>query len=415
MGKLSYGQVCWRLAVFICITIIGMHTGYVFAEEAERSKTVVVIGTGSIYKGDSANAKEQAISKSLVHAVDLVTQELIPLESIINNFQTVTETVYGQVVKFIEGYKVLAESKTGNKYRVIVEATVSLENLKQTLIDAGISLGKDTMPKVLFLIAEQNPEEELPIYWWGEDVIFVLPACENVIANLMEERGFPIVHHSGRLKGSDMEPVIYGADLSNEEALNIGRLLKADVVIVGKSTAQKTTNTMGDNIRTFKGTVALRAIRTDTYEEIASIVQTAVSVNANEIEGGRDAISRAAYMAGEALAAQINLQWHRDITVKEGQIELIITGTSNLSNFVKFRRGIEKTKGFQELLTKEIRLNEATLIVGFNGTSNILADALMLNTFEVFSINIYEISENQLKIELISEKDRSEKTTVETE
>ncbi len=407
MGKLSSGPTCRWLALFFCIAAMGMRSGSGFAQEAEHSKTVVVIGTGSIYKGDSANAKEQAISKSLALAIDLVTQELIPLESMINNFQTVTNTVYGRAVNFIEGYKVLAESKTGNKYKVMVEAAVSLENLKQALSDAGISLGKDTMPKILFLIAEQNPEEELPIYWWGEDFMFVPVACEKAVSGLMEARGFPIVHHGGMLQGTDDESVIYGPDLSNEEALTIGMLLKADVVVVGTSTGRKTPNTMGDNIRTFKGNVALRVIRTDTYEEIASVVQTAVSVNADETEGGRDAITRAAYMAGEALASQINLQWHRDITVQEGQIEIIISGTGDLASFVKFRKGIKKVKGVQELLTKEIKPDESTVIVGFKGTSNALADALMLNTFEAFSINIYEILENQLKIELVSEKDRS--------
>ena len=204
-------------------------------------------------------------------------------------------------------------------------------------------------------------------------------------------------------------------ELAYEEALHIGMFLKADVVIVGKSTAQKTPNTMGENIRTFKGIVDLRAIRTDTYEEIASIVRTAVSVNADEIKGGRDAITRAAYMAGEMLASQINSHWHRDITVREGQIELLISGTRDLASFVKFRRTVKKIKGVQELLTKEMKSNESILVVAFKGTSNMLADALMLNTFETFSINIYEVSENQLKVDLVSEKDKLRETTLETE
>jgi len=415
MEKLSAGKTCCYVAVFLCVTIVGMYSGSLFAEELEQSKTVVVIGTGSIYKGDSARAKDQAISKSLTVAVDLVTQKLIPLESMISNFQTVTNTIYAQTVSFIEGYKVLAESKTGKKYRVIVEATVSLENLKKALSDAGVFLGKDTMPKILFLISEQNPEGELSVYWWGEDVVFVQAACEKAVAILLEARGFPIVQHGGRLQSMGDESMVYGPDLSNEEALHIGTFLKADVVVVGKSTARKTPNTMGEDIRTFVGTVALRAIRTDTYEEIASVDQTAVSVNADEIMGGRDAISRASYMAGEALAAKINLHWHRDITVKEGQIELKISGTGDLSSFVKFRRGIKQIKGVQELLTKEITPNESTLIVDFKGRSNKLADFIMLNMFETFSINIYEISENQLKIELVPEKDKSTGTAVETE
>jgi len=51
---------------------------------------------------------------------------------------------------------------------------------------------------------------------------------------------------------------------------------------------------------------------------------------------------------------------------------------------------------------KEMTLNQATIIVDFQGTPEDLANALMLKTLDAIGINIYEISPSHLRIELIS-------------
>ena len=45
--------------------------------------------------------------------------------------------------------------------------------------------------------------------------------------------------------------------------------------------------------------------------------------------------------------------------------------------------------------------DEATIIVHFEGDAEMLAEALMLQSFDSFGINISDISQNRLRIELI--------------
>jgi hypothetical protein len=79
-----------------------------------------------------------------------------------------------------------------------------------------------------------------------------------------------------------------------------------------------------------------------------------------------------------------------------------VEGTGNLANFVKFRRALTGISGVEGIRVKEIKPNETTLIIDYKGKAEELAEALMRQNFENFGINIYEISNQNLKIALVS-------------
>jgi len=192
------------------------------------------------------------------------------------------------------------------------------------------------------------------------------------------------------------------ADLSNQDAVSLGAVLQADVVIVGNSKADIAPNTMGGDIKSFKGTMLARALRTDTGEEIASTTRTVVSVNKDNIAGSRDALSNAGYLSGSDLASQITMKWHEEVKKSITTLVIIVEGTRALSNFVIFRAELSEIPGVDSLQTSEMKADEATIVVDFQGNAKELADALMLKNFESFGINIYEISQSHLRIRLVS-------------
>ena len=144
------------------------HSVNVQAEDQIETKTIVVIGTGKIYKEDSASARKEAIENSLVSAVENVAIGLIPPESLHQIFQNFNQALYDQTGKFIQGYKVLGEFKIKDAYKVIVEANVSITGLTKLMSDAGILSGGKPLPKILVLVSEQNIGNTSPKYWWGE-------------------------------------------------------------------------------------------------------------------------------------------------------------------------------------------------------------------------------------------------------
>ncbi|MBU4209588.1 MAG: hypothetical protein KKD12_07970, partial [Proteobacteria bacterium] len=61
------------------------------AEEDASKKIIEVIGTSTISGNDIAKARDQAIKNSLVSAVELAVADLLPIESMIQNFETLNK------------------------------------------------------------------------------------------------------------------------------------------------------------------------------------------------------------------------------------------------------------------------------------------------------------------------------------
>jgi len=387
--------------VFILAVAVNL-SAIVSAEEDASEKIIKVTGTGTIYGGNVAKAREQAIKNSLVSAVALTVAELLPLESMIQSFKILNEILYDNPSEFVKYYKVLTESASSNKYRALVQATVSIDAIKEELISVNIKVYKKTLPKILFFIAEQNISDISPGYWWSKDLTFVKGYTEIAMTEKMLKNGFSVIDQKSLVINEEFETLKDKADLSNQDAVSLGAILQADVVIVGNSKAYIAPNTMGGDIKSFKGTMLARALRTDTGEEIASTTQTAVSVNKDNIAGGRDALSNAGYLAGSDLASQIVRKWHEEVKKSITTLVIIVEGTRALSNFVIFRAELDEIPGVDSLQTSEMKADEATIVVNYQGNAKELADALMLKNFESFGINIYEISQSHLRIRLVS-------------
>jgi hypothetical protein len=372
------------------------------AEQQVQNKTFVVIGTSQIYGDNIQAARDQAISSSLVTAVALMTEEILQVDSLVENFPQVNEIIYESTNAFVQEYKVLTETQHAKSYRVIVKVTVAGPKIAKQLSNAGILRVKVALPAVLFFISEQDLREDSPRYWWGKQMSGFESISEATMSDILKARGFRVVGHVGidipQLAdwGSNEKPT-----LTAQEAINLGQRLQAEVVVVGTSIASPTPSVMGENLKSFKATLNARAFRTETGEEIANLSRISVTANVDEGVGGREALTMAGTLAGDELATQLTGAW-RKLAEKPSQLEIQVEGTANLANFVKFRRALSGISGVEGIRVKEIRPNETTLVIEYKGKAEDLASALMLQNFGNFGINIYEIMQQHLKIALIS-------------
>ena len=387
--------------IIFCLFSFFAHSVNVQAEDQISTKTVVVIGTGKIYKENSARARKEAIENCLVSAVESVALDLIPPESLNQTFQSFNKALYDQTGKFIQGYKVLAEFKIKNAYRVMVEANVSIAGLTKLMSDARIMSGGKSLPKILVLVSEQNLEDTSPKYWWGKKVVLGEIFSVSAFIETMKSKGLPVLDHASIAQNTSLDDGYDKPDLDKEEAVDLGRNLKADIVIVGKTIIDQAQNIMGKNIKSFKGVVSARAIRTDTGEEVATTTKSAVTSNADETIGVRKALSAAGSLAGETLAGQIIDAWQKK-DEKTNIIGIVVEGTDNLANFEKFVGIINKISGAKNLQIKELKANETVISVEYKGNAKTLADDLVLKSYGSVGINIYEVSKNHLRVELIS-------------
>ena len=372
-----------------------------FTEGQAATKTLTVIGAGSIRGENITAARDQAISSSLDGAVSLMVVSEIPLETLLKNFQSINRLIHTSRDKFIQDYKVLTETKAGQQYSVLTQVTISLASLEEQLLGAGIMFGRKAMPKILFVIAEKNRSDMPPQYWWGQTIATVMGFAESKAAETMKQKGFTIIEPSAKDVRQDVGMDLNKPDLTNPEAIELGRRLQAEVVIIGRSIVHLIPNVMSGNIRSYQGTVTARAVRLDTGEEIAASMQTAVAAGSDELAGVREALSMAGAQAGSELASQIQSIWHKELS-RPTLVEVIIQGSSNLLYFERFRQALMEQQGVRGLQIKEMRPDETRVVVDFEGNGEKLAAVLMLKAYGAFGINITEIALNHLKIQLVS-------------
>jgi hypothetical protein len=392
-----YGRV-----VAIAMALMLSFSVAAYAKKKVQNKTFVVVGTSQIKDGNIQKAREAAISESLVLAVALMTKEVLKVNALIEYFPQVNELIYAKPNAFVLDYKVLTEAESGKLYRVLVKVRVAGKKIASKLSDADILRAKIKRPAILFLVSEQNLQQDTPQYWWGEQMGGFKAIAEATMADILKAKGFPIINPRGAVIGNLTDPGAAATPaLSDESAIDIANRLKADVIIMGTSVASPTASIMGDDLKSFKAILNARVLRTQNGEELANISRTSVTANIDEAAGGRAALTMAATLAGDDLAIQLDSAWRR-LADQPSQVEVFVEGTGNLANFVKFRRALTSISGVGGIRVKEIKPNETTLIIDYKGKTEELAAALMRQNFENFGINIYEITQRNLKITLVS-------------
>ena len=376
-------------------------TGMARAATQASAKAFIVIGSEVIFKGNVPAARDKAIAESLVTALALMTEKILETENLVQNFQQLNELIYNQPDKFIEGYKVLSEATAGKNYRVVVEASVSESKVAKELTRSGILKVKTDMPSVLLLFAESNIDDLNPRFWWNLQENNFKSVSQQSISALLQEKGFNIIDPQNSRQNKSVDwGSLNKAELTDEEARNLASQLGAQVIILGNSSASPTPNTMGTDLKSFKGSVTARALRTDSGEQIASLSRTTVAANTDEVVGSQEALATAGTLTAESLAEIIADVWQKKAQ-QPNLIEIAIEGTKKLTDFVRFRRILSSIPGVQSIRVKEMKSNEATLFVDYKGTAEDLASALMLKSFESFGINITEVDQNNMRIALI--------------
>jgi len=395
LKKISTIIVIWP--IFILLLFSECYS----AGSTETTRKIVVAGTGVLKDEDTAKAREDAISESLVAAVGTVITEIMPIEMLVQNFEKLNGMMYSRKKRYVDGYRVLTETEYNTLYRVIVEARISRSRIKKDLSRMGFLFGRKKAPSILFLLAEQEFEDTLPRYWWGADMPKGETVAEKAIGQSMKKLGFDIVSHEKLPKINGKELIASTPEPDNEVVTAFGRAMKADFVIVGSSVSEQASNTMGEDIRSFKGTVSARAVRVNTGQEVAVVFKTDVSLDTDELLGRENAVT----MAGESVGNDFALQITKILENKKAfEIKVVIQGKGYLSYFAKFRKAVIDIPQVSSVRIQEMKSSEAIIFVTCKCNSKTLAKALMFKTFDSFGINISDDDAQQLNITIVSRK-----------
>jgi len=383
----------------LLIFVVGF-SATAFCEEKTKVKSYVTVGTSWISGSNVAPARDGAIANGLASAVEQATMELVPIETLVANFQPLSQSLFGRANKYVRGFKVLTEARSGKHYRVLVQVRVALDAISADLSSAGIISDGRAMPKVLLLLVEKQGQNEWPRFWRGEDQAFLTPFSEAAIKEAMVQKDLQVAARADNMEFLQTVVLTASPDFSPTQVVELGRRLQVDVVVVGHGAAESSNSGEG-NRGSFRGVVRLQAFGSDTGKLLASGASETMVISDNDEDGIRQALAAAGAGAGNDIAGKIVMAWRKN-EQEPSAITLVVTGTRNLGPFVLFRRTVGDLPRVKGMQIVEMKADEATIVIDFKGDAQALADAILLKTFESFKVNITEVTAADIKVALVA-------------
>lgn len=359
------------------------------------NETIQVIGESTKSGQDPTEAREAAIANGLNAAVGRTILEIIPSDLLASRFDGLTALIDQQAETFVREYKVLAEKQTDTGYQVLIQAVVVRSRLKDAVDQAGLLTIEAPMPVLLFLISEQNVGETAHRFWWHAEGPWEALFVEEALAREMRAKGYQIADHA-----TPVGEEYHAINLNAATAVDIGRQYHSDVVITGEAGASMAKDTKVTDLKTYKGTLTVRAYRADTGAQIAISHASTVSVNTNDATGGKSVFSLLAKEVAEDLARQIAFHQQRSDEATPVPITVEVSGTDQLRSFVALRRALNTMPDVERMQIEALTPPTAILVIHFRGSAQELTENLKNVKADTLNIQIDETSIDRVKVTL---------------
>ena len=385
--------------VWAVLTLMPPQT--VGAVDSNAIKITRVLGTSSISKDNVAQAREDAIANGLVIALERVATELIGPETAMKRFHRLNDVLYDKAPQFVRDFKVLTEHASKTRYRVLLEARIVSDLVAKTLGRAAVQAGAGDLPKLLVLAVEQRPGSAPSAVWQGGDRDLSQALVETALTEALKQKGYAVKSRSS--DGTELVDMTIPAipDFDPRAVVDLGRRLGVDIVVVGHAVATTPSTLKQGRDRSFTAMVTARTYRMDSGALFGSVAQKAEVDNPNKTAGVTAVLTAAGGMAGSAIAAHIETKWQTVKPVLES-MELVVTGTRHLGNFVTFRRMLANLPQVDKMQVKGMKANEATIRIETQSGAGELSQAIKAHTFAAFEVEITEPRPGRLNINLIS-------------
>lgn len=383
----------------LCFIVAIILFNYASAEQPVESQVVTTEGLGAIINNDRVIARDNAIEDALRKAVEQAVGTQVDSETIVQNFQLLSDQIYTRTKGYIQNYRIISEVPVEDLYKVIIEATVALGSLKDDLAAIGLLMARKHKPRVMFMIAEQNIGQEHIRYWWGHRVSETdLSVAETVLVEKFREKGFNIVDHAAKARNITTGKAYQVVDLTDSTAISLGNQYDAEVVIVGKALAKRIGRVMNTSMKSCQANMTARAIRTDNGAIIASTTAHGAAVHIDDVTGGTEALKKAASDLASKIMYQIIDTWGKEVGGTT-LVEMRIKGISSYRDFVKLKNVLQQQiRGVKGVYQRSISAGIATVEVDIKGDAQSLADELASKDFEDFSVNITGLTQNFVEL-----------------
>jgi len=384
-----------RMVLLILLTIVGP-SGVL----GQQSQTITAEGVGVVIGGDRAIARDSAINDALRKAVEQAVGTMVSSETMVQNFQTLSDRIYTQTQGYIQNYRVLSETPGPNIHTVNIQATVAMGDLQKDLQALGILLGQVGKPRIMILIAEQSIGRQYYSYWWGhhrgEQVD--LTVSENTILDRFREKGFDMVDHAAQSKDIKISAAFRVADLNDQGAITLGKQADAEVVIIGKAMARSAGSVAGTQMKSAQANVSLRAIQIDNARVLSSGTENAAAVHIDEITAGSEALKKASIKIADKMIDDIIRNFQKRVGATT-LVQLTVNGLSSPEELRVFKNLIRnQIRGVEGVHERSYSGGTAKIDIDIKGSAQSLSEELGRKAFKEFTVKVVATTWNTVEV-----------------
>ncbi|NOX35405.1 MAG: hypothetical protein GXP56_17025 [Deltaproteobacteria bacterium] len=365
--------------------------------------TGVTAGKRRIVNHDIQQAKLQAVSDALGLAVQNAVAGLLSRQVFASSLDFFYDQVISHTSDYIITYRVLGGIENKGYYLVGVESKVDIKLLEKTLTDARILNADKNKPVILFFIAEKTPSDLLPKYWWGNNLIPYKSLAEQVIIEKMVQDKFLVTGNGPERPDPSFYNITFDSIYDTAAAMDLGRAMKADMIVFGKASSSEAINRMGEE-KTFNAEINLKGYDLETGETVVTSKVRAVAKSNMDREGNTKAIIKAARLSALDLSSKIDTYWAQNLR-KEHVFDVKLEGEMFLPRFIALKQRFKQMPGIENMQPKEMGSNYAVMEIFYKGKSSQFADAVMLKTFDSFGLEISSVTDKLVTIKFIEKKE----------
>lgn len=354
--------------------------------------TVESQGVAAIIRGNLDISRDKAIEDALRNAVEQATGSLIENETLVENYQLLSDKIYSQSRGYVQTYEVLNEKVDQGLYRVTIQATVASGELKNDLRALNVLMRQVRKPRVMVLFEETMSEG-----------VNSGRLAEDAVSKVLLDNGFKLVDANTvrRNLGQDKVQGLLAGD--GRVAAVISDKYGAEMLLLG--TAQAVTNqvTIGDiKINSNQAVISAKLVRADTGEVKVSVTRQAAKPHVNSLAGIQMAISEASELLANDMIDKI-IQIFREEVYNIANVNLTIFGLQGYGHLQEVIQLIsDNVRGIKEIYQRNYTMGTAELEVELTGSTQSLAADLTTREFGNYKFDIKESTHNQLQVYITS-------------
>jgi hypothetical protein len=364
------------------------------AQEQPAGSVVVSTGIAQITDNNIVTAQSSAIADAHRKALIQAAGTIMTFEQLEQQFPALKQAMFNKAADYIESYKILYDSRRGDRYHITLQSTVDLRKLENHLmVDASIA-PEHTLPSLLLMIARQPPGRDVYTCWWSFiDPETALSTLDLALSDELQKQGFEVVDHSRmitQISGSN----VYGClDVDGEDLQALGRQFQADVVINAKAQAgPAAVRSEGSPAQEIQANIVGRAVKTDEGSTLASIESYMPSSGESDAPAYDSALRNAARAFARQIGEQLSQRWSKET---KGVVitTLSVTGISSYLDFTRFKNALKKNIPAITTITQKSAAAKGALLELESVSDTVtLAQAMEGKEFENFSISVTRIA-----------------------